>query len=93
MADGDDRDAARPDDGIVDGDGPFVVANEFTAVQVRKVRTRNGERLELVNRRTGARTVLDAMQLEVITLQRPQVFSSLLARTLAEQKASEHEGS
>ena len=74
------------DEEIVEAGEPFLVANEFTAVRVCRVRTRNGERLELVNQRSGARTLLDPMQLEIITLQRPEVFSSLLARTLAEPK-------
>lgn len=48
-------------------DDGLVIANEFAAVVVRKVATRNGERLEI--RSLGKDTVirLDAMALEALT--------------------------
>ena len=61
---------------------PFGIANEFTGVTVQKVRTRNGERLELITPRTGQRVLLDAMQLEIITTLEPAKFSELFARHL-----------
>jgi hypothetical protein len=47
--------------------GEILVANEFAAVVVRKVATRNGERLEI--RSLGKDTVvrLDAIALEALT--------------------------
>lgn len=61
---------------------PFGVANEFTGVVVRKVVTRNGERLELTVPKYGYRTLLDAMQLEIISTLSPEEFSELFARRL-----------
>jgi hypothetical protein len=81
----DDRDALAAD-GIVEAGEAFSVANEFTSIRVRKVRTRTGERLELTNVRTGVRTLLDPMQLEIIALQRPEVFTALLAEKFAEPR-------
>jgi len=54
------RPAGEAEDGL-------VIANEFAAVVVRKVATRNGERLEI--RSLGKDTVirLDAMALEALT--------------------------
>jgi hypothetical protein len=44
---------------------PIIVANEFATVTVRKVQTRNGERLEI---RSGENSVrLDAIALEALT--------------------------
>lgn len=67
------------DDGIVDYGEPFGVGNEFTGVQVRKVWTKQGERLELLVPRTGRRILLDAMQLEILTAQDPEKFTELFA--------------
>ena len=61
---------------------PFGIANEFTGVVVRKVLTRNGERLELTVPKSGYRTLLDAMQLEIISTLPPEAFSELFARRL-----------
>ncbi|MCW2759279.1 MAG: hypothetical protein JWO46_3025 [Nocardioidaceae bacterium] len=49
----------------------FVVSNEFAAVSIRKVQTRNGERLEI--RSIGhERTIqLDAITLEALTWSTP----------------------
>lgn len=44
---------------------PLIIANEFATVTVRKVQTRNGERLEI---RSGDRAIrLDAIALEALT--------------------------
>lgn len=47
--------------------GGIVIANEFAAVEVRKVATRNGERLEIrsLGKQTSVR--LDAIALEALT--------------------------
>ncbi|WP_281689158.1 hypothetical protein [Pseudonocardia thermophila] len=65
--------------GIVRYGETFGIGNEFTGVQVRKVWTKQGERLELFVPRTGKRVLLDAMQLEIITAQDPEKFSELFA--------------
>jgi hypothetical protein len=57
---------------------PFPVANEYAYVRVRKVRTRNGERLELSSPKLARRILLDPVQLESLTWQTPESLSSLL---------------
>ena len=47
--------------------GEFTVQNEFTTVQVRKIRTRNGERLEISSFRVPHTIRLDALVLESLT--------------------------
>ncbi|MGQ4599815.1 dihydrodiol dehydrogenase [Nocardia sp. R6R-6] len=47
--------------------GELVIANEFAAVVVRKVSTRNGERLEIRSANHGQRILLDAIALESLT--------------------------
>jgi hypothetical protein len=58
---------------------PLVVANEFAEVQVRRVSTRNGVRLEVRSPRLGRCVLLDALELEALTWQEPALFSELLA--------------
>ena len=70
---------AADDDGIVRYGEALGVGNEFTGVQVRKVWTRQGERLELLVPRSGRRVLLDAMQLEILTAQDPEKFTELFA--------------
>ncbi|MGI9556538.1 MAG: hypothetical protein ACR2N5_01210 [Solirubrobacterales bacterium] len=43
------------------------VTNEFTSVRVRKIQTRNGERLEIESRRLPHSIRLDALVLESLT--------------------------
>ena len=59
-------------------DLPIVIANEFVDVEVRRVLTRNGVRLEIHSPRRGTSVRLDAMILDAVTWQRPEVFSDLL---------------
>ncbi|TPG32567.1 dihydrodiol dehydrogenase [Mycobacterium hodleri] len=61
----------RPDEG-------FSIVNEFGGVFVRKVHTRNGERLQITAARLGYETRLDALQLEAISWQKPEFFSQLM---------------
>lgn len=49
----------------------FVVANEFAVVSVRKVHTRNGERLEIRSLGHDQSVVLDAIALEALTWSSP----------------------
>jgi hypothetical protein len=67
------------EDGIVRSAEAFGIGNEFTGVQVRKVWTKQGERLELLVPRSGRRILLDAMQLEIVAAQDPEKFTELFA--------------
>ena len=57
---------------------PIVIANEFVDVEVRRVHTRNGVRLEIYSPRRGTTIRLDAMVLDALTWQDPEVFSEML---------------
>ncbi len=57
---------------------PLVIGNEFVDVEVRRVHTRNGVRLEIHSPRRGTTVRLDAMVLDALTWQPPEVFSDLL---------------
>jgi hypothetical protein len=59
-------------------DQQLTIANEFTTIRVRKVRTRNGERLEIRSPKLGFVTYLDPLELECLTWQPPETFSELL---------------
>lgn len=49
----------------------FVVANEFAVVSLRKVQTRNGERLEIRSLGHDQSVLLDAIALEALTWSTP----------------------
>lgn len=66
---------------------PIGIANEFTGVIIRKVLTRNGERLEVTTPKSGYRVLLDAMQLEIISTLTPEAFTELIARRLGSHEA------
>lgn len=51
-------------------------------MRVRKVWTRQGERLELSVPKKGYRILLDAMQLEIVAAQEPEKFTELFAVNL-----------
>lgn len=75
-------------DGIIERGEAFGIGNEFTGVQVRKVWTRQGERLELVVPERGYRILLDAMQLEIIANQAAEKFSELFAKQLGADRGA-----
>ena len=52
-------------------DSEIVVTNEFATVVVRKVQTRNGERLEISSPGSGRSVRLDALVLESLTWSDP----------------------
>jgi hypothetical protein len=58
------------------------IANEFADVRVRKVTTGNGERLEISAPKRGYTIQLDAVQLESLTWQSPDTFSSFLRASI-----------
>jgi hypothetical protein len=59
-------------------DHSIVIANEFAEVTVRRFVTRNGIRLEIYSPRLGRAIRLDALELESLTWQSPDVFSDFL---------------
>ncbi|WP_340539309.1 hypothetical protein [Nocardioides sp. GXZ039] len=61
-------------------DGPIVVANEFADVVVRRVETRNGMRLDIWSPRRGTRIQLDAVALDCLSYQAPDLITELLVR-------------
>ena len=56
----------------------FPIGNEFASVVIRKVFTRNGERLEIYAPKLGLRIQLDALELESLTWQTHETFSKFL---------------
>ena len=57
---------------------PTEIGNEFALVRVRKVWTRNGERLQIESVRLGYSIQLDALELESLTWQPHETFSRFL---------------
>jgi len=81
-----------------DSDDPQIrIANEFADIRVRKVRTRNGERLEIHAHRRGYRILLDAVELESLTWQTAKTFSDFLrasvGRDVEDEQSSSRSGS
>jgi hypothetical protein len=70
---------------------PLTLGNEFAEVTVRKVRTRNGQRLEICSPKLGYAVRLCPLQLEALTWQSSDVFSGFLSNPLG--PASEAPGS
>ena len=60
--------------------GPIIIANEFADVVVRKVETRNGMRLDIWSPRRGTRVLLDAVALDCLSFQEPELITEMLAR-------------
>ena len=80
---GDDPDYVVVDDG-------FSIVNEFAGVTIRKVQTRNGQRLEIQAPLKELVVRLDAVVLEAMTHQTPEDFSVLLGVELDEGSPSEN---
>ncbi|MFV2173747.1 hypothetical protein ACFHW2_11200 [Actinomadura sp. LOL_016] len=78
-------------EGVVRAGEAFGIGNEFTGVQVRKVWTRQGERLEILVPKHGHRILLDAMQLEIVARQDPERFTQLFAVALGSEDAPDEE--
>lgn len=62
---------------MVDKKEYIQIANEFTCIQLRKIHTRNGEMLEIDCKKNDEKIILDAMQLESLTLLKPEDFSKI----------------
>lgn len=56
----------------------IVIANEFAHVELRKVWTRNGERLEIRSPRLDRQIRLDPLELESLTWQTTETFTGFL---------------
>jgi hypothetical protein len=61
------------------GDPVIKIANEFTEVEVDRVRTRNGMRLRIFVPSSGRQILLCPLELEALTWQDHRLFSHLLA--------------
>lgn len=85
----DSKDEPDPVPGVVGAEEWQGIGNEFTGVHFRKVRTKNGERLQLFVPRRGHSVVLDPMQLEIVAAQDPDFFSRLHARELGAGSADD----
>ena len=59
-------------------DGYIEIANEFGLARVRKIRTRNGERLEISAPKQESKILLDPLELESLTWQTPETFAEFL---------------
>lgn len=73
--------------GVVETGEWMGVGNEFTGAQIRKVWTRNGERLQIYVPQKGTSILLDAMQLEIIAAQDASQFTRLFERQLGSDQA------
>jgi hypothetical protein len=78
------------DDGTVVTE--FTVVNEFAAVRVRKLLTRNGERLRVDSLRLGYRNRLDALALEALSWQPPETISEWLTTPFGPSSSTTHDG-
>jgi hypothetical protein len=76
MPDPDERDGGPAED-VQIGEA-FEIANEFAIVRIRRVLTRNGERLEIYSPKLGTRIHVDAVELESISWQTHDTFSKFL---------------
>lgn len=65
-----------PDDSVI---GPIVITNEFADVVVTQVRSRNGVRLDIWSPRRGSRIQLDAVALDALSYQSPELITRMLA--------------
>ena len=71
--------AAHPEPGHLPVNEPVELANEFAAVTVSVVETRNGVRLRIESPRAGRAIDLDPLELETLTWQSHDLFTGLLA--------------
>ena len=61
-------------------DGELRISNEFTSVRLRKVKTRNGEVLEITSMQVERSVRLDALVLESLTWRSEEDLSKGLER-------------
>jgi hypothetical protein len=65
---------------VTEASEPVEVGNEFAFVRVRKVLTRNGERIEIQAPRIGRVIRLDSLELESLTWQTHETLSKFMER-------------
>jgi hypothetical protein len=65
------------------------LANEFAAVSVRRVNTRNGVRLEIAAPKLGTRIRLCPLELETLTWQSSDTFSGFLSTPFGPEPEAE----
>ena len=68
---------------------PADLANEFAFVRVRVIHTRNGIRLEIVAPKLGRGIRLDPVELETLTWQTHETFSTFLRTPFGPEPAPE----
>jgi hypothetical protein len=57
---------------------PIVVANEFSAIQIYRIETRNGSRLLITSPRTGLWITLDVLEVEALTWQNTATLEAMV---------------
>lgn len=67
-------------DDVTEASEPVEIGNEFAFVRVRKVLTRNGERLEIEAPKIGRVIRLDSLELESLTWQTHDTLSKFMER-------------
>ena len=74
------------------GDPVIKIANEFTEVEVDRVRTRNGVRLRIFVPSSGRQILLCPLELEALTWQDHELFSRLLRTPFGPEDGSPADG-
>lgn len=64
----------------------LIISNEFAEVRVKSVWTHNGIRLEIASQKLGWKVYLDALQLESLTWQPPERYSTFLIEPFGPSK-------
>lgn len=89
----DNNDEKIADDEYIQKEKLTDIINEFTRIEVSKVLTPKGERLEIVAPLRGHTIRLDPLELEALTWQSHGIFSKLLEEPLGpENRTSEESG-
>ena len=73
------------------GERPIEISNEFAQVFVSRVRTRNGERLEIRSPKLGRVIRLCPLELESLTWQDEETFSRFLSTPFGPEAEPERE--
>lgn len=77
---------------IVEANELFEIGNEFALVRVRRIRTRNGHRLEITSPKLQYQFRLDPLELESLTWQAPDTFARMLEHPYGHREGSKREG-
>jgi hypothetical protein len=74
----DNSDGVEQDEGYITKGSTNKIVNEFALVEVRKIQTPKGERLEIESPKKGHVIRLDALELESLTWQEKDIFDEFL---------------